>query len=134
MRSQSQSRLIAIDSIFRATMQQALAAQNATIRTGQPLEVAAHLVGDRPSGVTAPGTPLLDRASAVTLWTGVQPRLGVSSTDSNTPISLGIPAITIGRGGVGGQTHAPGEWWLDRDSYRAVQRALLIALAEAGYN
>lgn len=134
MRSQSQSRLIAIDSIFRSTMQQALAEQNAMIRTGEALTVSAELVGDRPSGVTAPGTPLLDRASAVTLWTGVQPRLGISSTDSNTPISLGIPAITIGRGGVGGQAHAPGEWWLDRDSYRAVQRALLIALAEAGYN
>jgi acetylornithine deacetylase/succinyl-diaminopimelate desuccinylase-like protein len=134
MRSQSQSRLLAIDSIFRTTMQQALVGQNATIRTGEPLTVSVDLVGDRPSGSTAPGTPLLDRASAVTLWTGIQPQLGTSSTDSNTPISLGIPAITIGRGGVGGQTHAPGEWWLDRESYRAVQRALLIALAEAGYN
>jgi di/tripeptidase len=115
-------------------MQQALVGQNAMIRTGERLTVSVDLVGDRPSGSTAPGTPLLDRASAVTLWTGIQPRLGASSTDSNTPISLGIPAITIGRGGDGGEAHAPGEWWLDRESYRAVQRALLIALAEAGYN
>lgn len=134
MRSQSQQRLLEIDSIFRATVQLALAEQNAGIRDGEPLSVTVDLVGDRPSGATVPGTPLLDRAVAVTLWSGVEPRLGSSSTDSNTPISLGIPAITIGRGGVGGDAHAPGEWWIDRDSWRAVHRALLIVLAEAGLN
>jgi tripeptide aminopeptidase len=134
MRSQSQARLLAIDSIFRATMTRALAHQNDGSRAGPPLEVSLERVGDRPSGVTAPGTPLLDRAVAVMLWSGVEPRLASSSTDSNTPISLGIPAITIDRGGVGGETHAPGEWWLDRDSYRAVQRALLILLSEAGFD
>jgi acetylornithine deacetylase/succinyl-diaminopimelate desuccinylase-like protein len=134
MRSQDQTRLLTIDSIFRATMTSALADQNVLVREGPALEVSVDLVGDRPSGVTSPGTPLLDRAMAATLWSGVEPRLGSSSTDSNTPISRGIPAITIGRGGVGGETHAPGEWWLDRESWRAVQRALLIALAEAGLN
>jgi tripeptide aminopeptidase len=130
MRSQSQERLLAIDEIFRATMQRALEEQNTMVRRGAPLELDLELVGDRPSGVTEPGTPLLDRAMAVTLWLGDEPRLGSSSTDSNTPISLGIPALTIGRGGVGGDAHAPSEWWLDRNAERAVQRALLILLAE----
>ncbi|HEX6133650.1 MAG TPA: M20/M25/M40 family metallo-hydrolase [Longimicrobiales bacterium] len=132
MRSLSQQRLLAIDSIFRATMQRAVDEHNARPHEGQPLTVRVELVGDRPSGTTAPGTPLLDRAVAVTLWSGVEPRLATSSTDANTPISRGIPAITIGRGGDGGNTHAPDEWWLDRDSWKAVQRALLIMLAEAG--
>jgi tripeptide aminopeptidase len=132
MRSQGQDRLLAIDALFRATMARALEEQNALVRRGQPLELELELVGDRPSGVTAPGTPLLDRAMAVTLWFGHEPQLGSSSTDANTPISLGVPAITIGRGGVGGEAHAPGEWWIDRDSEKAVQRALLIMLAEAG--
>jgi tripeptide aminopeptidase len=132
MRSQGQDRLLAIDALFRATMARALEEQNALLRRGQPLELELELVGDRPSGVTAPGTPLLDRAMAVTLWFGHEPQLGSSSTDANTPISLGVPAITIGRGGVGGEAHAPGEWWIDRDSEKAVQRALLIMLAEAG--
>jgi tripeptide aminopeptidase len=134
MRSQDQARLLALDSIFSATMQRALADQNAGLREGRPLKVSLDLVGDRPSGVTSPGTPLLDRAMAVTLWSGVEPRLASSSTDSNIPISLGIPAITIGRGGVGGDAHAPSEWWLDRESYRAIQRTLLIVLAEAGFS
>ena len=67
---------------------------------------------------------------AVTRTFGHEPQLGSSSTDSNIPISLGIPAVTIGRGGDGGEAHASGEWWRDVDSYKAVQRALLILLAE----
>jgi tripeptide aminopeptidase len=131
MRSVSQDRLLAIDSTFRATMQRALEEQNRYVRRGEALAVAVELVGDRPSGITEPGTPLLDRAMAVTRWFGLEPQLSTSSTDANIPISMGIPAITIGRGGVGGETHAPGEWWIDRDSWKAVQRALLIMLAEA---
>jgi tripeptide aminopeptidase len=130
MRSVSQERLLAIDALFRSTMQRALDQQNAMPRRGEPLRVEIELVGDRPSGETPRGTPLLERAIAVTQMFGHQPSLGASSTDSNTPIALGIPAITIGRGGVGGEAHAPGEWWLDRESWKAVQRALLIALAE----
>jgi tripeptide aminopeptidase len=132
MRSQSQDRLLALDSIFRAATHAAVAEQNRGIRRGEPLHLTLELVGDRPSGTTEPGTPLLDRAMAVTRWLGLEPQLGVSSTDANTPISLGIPAITIGRGGRGGEAHAPGEWWLDVDAPRSVHRALLILLAEAG--
>ncbi|MEX1181911.1 MAG: M20/M25/M40 family metallo-hydrolase [Gemmatimonadota bacterium] len=134
MRSQSQARLLALDSIFRASMQQAVAEQNRTVTTGVPIRLDVELVGDRPSGVTPPGTPLLERVIAVTRWFGDEPRLGSSSTDANTPIALGIPALTIGRGGIGGNSHAPDEWWLDVDSERAIKRALLIVLAEAGLN
>jgi tripeptide aminopeptidase len=132
MRSQDQERLLGIDSLFRATMQRALDEQNRGVRRGGPLSLHIEQVGDRPSGVTPRGTPLLERALAVTRWFGLEPVLGSSSTDANTPIALGIPAITIGRGGVGGEAHAPGEWWIDRDSEQAVQRALMILLAEAG--
>jgi tripeptide aminopeptidase len=134
MRSLSQERLLALDAIFRATMERSLAEQNQVHRRGEALTVDLELVGDRPSGITAPGTPLLDRAMAVTRWFGLEPQLSASSTDANTPIALGVPAITIGRGGVGGNTHAPDEWWIDRDSEKAVQRAMLIMLAEAGLN
>jgi tripeptide aminopeptidase len=132
MRSQDHERLLGIDSLFRVTMQRALEEQNRSVRRGPPLSLHIEQVGDRPSGTTPRGTPLLERAVAVTRWFGLEPELGSSSTDANTPIALGIPAITVGRGGVGGEAHAPGEWWIDRDSEKAVQRALLILLAEAG--
>ena len=41
---------------------------------------------------------------------GLTPELTASSTDSNLPMSLGIPAITIGSGGSGGRAHSLDEW------------------------
>jgi hypothetical protein len=34
----------------------------------------------------------------------------MGSTDSNIPISLGIPAVTLDSGGTGGRAHALDEW------------------------
>jgi len=90
------------------------------------------LVGDRPSGVLDPATPIVQRAQAAVRYLGLEPALEDGSTDSNIPISKGLPAITIGRGGASQGAHAPGEWWLDRNGALAVKNALLILLAEAG--
>ena len=49
------------------------------------------------------------------------------------PIALGLPAITIGRGGDGGKNHSLDEWWLNKDGYKAIHLALLVLLAETGY-
>jgi tripeptide aminopeptidase len=70
---------------------------------------------------------------AVTRHFGEEPRLSRSSTNSNIPISLGIPAVTIGRGGAGGENHSPDEWWINLDGHLAIQRALLILVAEARF-
>jgi len=133
MRSESQERLQEINQIFRAAMQQAVAEQNPVARRGDALTVELDRVGDRPSGETDPDAPLLRRAVAVTRHMGEEPSIGRSSTDSNIPISMGIPAVTVGRGGEGANGHAPDEWWRDTpDSHVAVQRALLLLVAEAG--
>jgi hypothetical protein len=64
---------------------------------------------------------------------GVEPDLQLSSTDANHPLSIGVPAITLSRGGVSANSHAPNESWRDVDSHVAVQVSLLTLLAEAGY-
>jgi acetylornithine deacetylase/succinyl-diaminopimelate desuccinylase-like protein len=132
MRSESPEALQRVDSVFRASMLRALADENRSATRGDSLAVVLERVGERPSGETATSAPLLQRALAATALLGHSPVLGRSSTDANLPISRGIPAITIGRGGEGGNTHAPEEWWRDVDSHVAVQRALLILLAEVG--
>lgn len=133
MRSVDQERLLAIDSLFRATAAEALAEQNELRRGGPPLEVEVELVGDRPSGEIPPEDPLVQRAGASALHLGYEPELERSSTDANIPISRGIPAATIGGGGVGRGAHSPEECWHDPgDAHRAVQRALLLLLAQAG--
>jgi hypothetical protein len=69
---------------------------------------------------------------AVTRFFGEEPSLSRSSTNSNIPISLGIPAITIGGGGVGRGAHTLDEWFINQDGPVGVQRTLLIALSQVG--
>jgi acetylornithine deacetylase/succinyl-diaminopimelate desuccinylase-like protein len=131
MRSESPERLDGIDSIFQASVRRAVDEQNATRRHGNPVTVVVEMIGDRPSGTTDPNTPLVSRAAASARLFGSEPRFGISSTDSNIPIALGVPAITIGRGGAGGGGHSLREWWLNKDGHVAIQNALTIAVAEA---
>lgn len=132
MRSGSPERLAGIDSLFQRAVSRARDEQNAMRRAGPPLTVDVALVGDRPSGVLDPATPIVQRAQAAVRYLGLTPALEDGSTDSNIPIARGIPAITIGRGGSSQGAHSPGEWWVDRNGAVAVQNALLILLAEAG--
>ena len=132
MRSESPESLARIEAAFLAAMDRALEEENGLRREGAPLTVEKAKIGDRPSGEGDPGTPLIQRALAATAAFGVDGELDRSSTDSNIPISLGIPAVTIGRGGVGGNGHAPDEYWVNRDGHLAIQRALLLVTAEAG--
>jgi di/tripeptidase len=90
------------------------------------------MIGDRPSGEIATDDPLVQRAVAATRLLGLEPSLGRSSTDSNVPISLGIPAVTLGGGGISGGTHSPDEWFVNDNGPRGIQRVLLIVLAQAG--
>jgi len=133
MRSESPESLTRIAEAFENAVAEAVEEENGIRREGPPLELVLDRVGDRPSGEGDPEMPLIQRAMAVTRFMGETPRLSRSSTNANIPISLGIPAVTIGRGGVGGNNHSPEEWWINRDGYKGIQRALLILLAEAGF-
>ena len=58
---------------------------------------------------------------------------GASSTDSNIPMSLGIPAITIDGGGEGKGAHSITESYDDgKEGYKGPQWALLIVSALSG--
>ena len=97
------------------------------------IAIAGTAEGLDQEGELDPSTPVIQRALAATAEFGVQGELARSSTDSNVPIALGIPAVTIGRGGQGANGHAPDEFWINVDAYLAVQRALVLVLAEAGF-
>ncbi|MGQ0815197.1 MAG: M20/M25/M40 family metallo-hydrolase [Gemmatimonadota bacterium] len=132
MRSESASRLAGIDSIFHVSMVEALNGQNERRTAGPELSLEARLIGERPSGITAGHTPIVQRALAATRAFGLTPRLDSSSTDANVPISRGVPAITLGRGGRAGRTHSTDEWWLNENGTRGIKRLLYVLLAEAG--
>lgn len=132
MRSESPEKLKGIDALLQAAVQRALREENAIKRAGPDLTVTVKLVGDRPSGRTEATTPLVQRAMAVTQYVQAEPMLSASSTDANIPIAKGVPAITIGSGGVGGGAHSLNEWWLNDKGVLGMERILLVLLAEAG--
>lgn len=132
MRSVSPASLDRIDAALKASVQRALDEENALRREGEPLTVDVDQIGNRPSGELPDDLPLIQRAIASTTAFNSPTTLSRSSTDSNIPISLGVPAVTIGRGGEGAHAHAPNEWWINRDGHLAIQRALLLVVAEAG--
>jgi tripeptide aminopeptidase len=65
---------------------------------------------------------------------GFSPTYSVGSTDSNLPISLGVPAITVDSGGSGGRAHALDEWINveKTNSVRGINLVMTTLLALAG--
>ena len=125
-------RLDTLQDIVNRTMKAALDEQNKMRRAGRPLSLKVEVIGDRPSGELSPEIPLAQRAMAALEPYGIEPRITRGSTNANTPISLGIPAVTIGRGGDGGWAHSLLEWWANKEGYKATQYALLLLVAESG--
>ena len=132
MRSHSPASLSVIEEAFLDAMRRGLAEENELRREGPPLELDAAKIGDRPSGELDPSLPLIQRAMAATAHYGVEGQIARSSTNSNIPISLGVPAVTLGRGGEGFGGHSPQEGWRNAEGHLAIQRALLVVVAEAG--
>jgi len=132
MRSHGVETLGAIDAILQGAVQRAVAEENDLRTRGEALTVDVELVGDRPSGEIAEDDPFVQQAAAVTRALGMEPSFGRSSTDANIPISMGIPAITIGGGGQGVGAHSLDEWFRNVDGPLGVQRVLLVVLAQVG--
>tara|TARA_X000001036_G_scaffold430570_1_gene463454 strand:+ start:2547 stop:3830 length:1284 start_codon:yes stop_codon:yes gene_type:complete len=133
IRSVDPSRLDEMEEILQNSVKEALDDQNNRKRMGDNLTYVIDKIGNRPSGELSPSLPLVQRAMAVTKHFGVTPRLTRGSTNSNIPISLGIPSVTIGRGGKGGNVHSLAEWWYNDRGYRSIQLSLLLVLMEAGF-
>ena len=133
MRSESPDALNKLVADFQAVVREAVAQENAARSTKEgKVEADVKLIGDRPSGETPVNSPLVQSATAVLKSFGLTPRYGISSTDSNIPISLGLPAITIGRG-PSERSHALDEWTdVEKTSaVKAAQVAMAIVFAAA---
>lgn len=132
MRSVSQQQLQRIDQLLHEAAEKGLAEANEIKTVGGDLTVDMDMIGDRPSGEISPDTPFIQRAIAASRYFGFEPDLRRSSTDSNVPISMGIPSMTLGGGGSSGGSHSLDEWWYNDDGYIGIQRAFLILISEAG--
>lgn len=111
MRSVSADALAALERRFLAIVAASVEAENKARSTREgPVKADPKPIGDRPAGTTPESSELVQTARAAVKAHGLQPELAASSTDANLPMSLGIPAITIGSGGSGGRAHSLDEW------------------------
>jgi acetylornithine deacetylase/succinyl-diaminopimelate desuccinylase-like protein len=100
--------------------------------SGTSLGCEFEQVGDRPSGETSVESRIVQTAIECSRALGIEPRLDCSSTDSNIPISLGVPAITIGAGGMSSNCHTLAEWYEPVGRELGLKRLLLLAVSLAG--
>ena len=135
LRSAAESELQRLDAFFRRAVRDAVDEENGTRRAGDPLlKLKVDLIGERPSGETPADAPLVELAIEATKLLGGEPRLDRASTDSNLPISMGIPAITLGAGGSSAFSHSLDEWYDPRGRDLGLKRGLLVILGVVGLN
>jgi acetylornithine deacetylase/succinyl-diaminopimelate desuccinylase-like protein len=131
LRSSDAVSLAALDARFQRAVDAAVTEENDRWRSPGAITAIRERVGDRPAGSTPAGSPILRTAEAVHRALGLRFVLSESSTDANIPMSLRIPAITIGGGGRGTDAHAVTESFDTTDSWVGTQRVLLLTIALA---
>lgn len=135
LRSEGNDELDELSESFLELVGDAAAAENAARSTGQgEIKVEVEMIGERPSGETPLDSPIVQLTTEAYRAFEIEPSYNRSSTDSNIPINLGIPAITIDRGGMGGRSHSLDEWVdVSRpETVKGVQVVLTTILALAG--
>ena len=132
IRSESPERIEELAQLLTASVERALENENAHASGGK---VTAKIrdIGARPGGQLADDAPLLRFLRAVDGHLSVRSKVDCASTDANIPLSLCIPAVSIGAGGQGGGAHTPGEWFHPDGRDTGLKRILLtlcLMLAE----
>lgn len=96
------------------------------------LRTEVELLGYRPAGQIPEESAIVRVARSATAAVGAEPVLEAHSTDANYPISIGIPALTLGVGAPQRDTHSLRESFDTTGAWRGVARALLTVLGLAG--
>ncbi len=131
MRSADKASLDALNEKFKAALNEAVAEENKRWNNRGAVSVSPEMVGVRPAGQTPKDSPIVQTAMAVSKAMGIPEALREGSTDSNVPMNLGIPAITISGGGSGTGAHSLNETFDSTDSWRGTQRGILLAVSLA---
>ena len=126
IRSEDPARIEALSRALDRAVARSEERENARAAGGK---VAARVkeIGNRPAGRLAENSPLLATLRGVDAHLGIRARSDAASTDANIPLSMGIPAISIGAGGSGGGAHTTGEWYQPQGRDLGLKRVLLTA-------
>ena len=125
--------LLKLEARLLDLVKEAVADENARWKSDK-MSVEVRLIGDRPAGIVSMDSPIVQATQRAVAAITRAPRatFAGSSTNSNIAMSLGIPAVTIGGGGEGGNWHSRNEWYKPTDAWMGPQNALLTVLMLSG--
>ena len=126
LRSEDSAKIDELAASLAAAVDRALQIENQRA-AGAKLTARVKEIGSRPAGRLPDGAPILEFLRAVDAHLGIRGRLDCASTDANIPLSLGLPALSIGAGGQGGGAHTPQEWYSPEGRDLGLKRILLLA-------
>jgi len=124
IRSEVPARIDQIVELLTGSVERAVETENERSTAGK---VTARIkeIGSRPGGKLPEDAPILQFMRAVDNHLGIRSYLDCASTDANIPLSLGLPAISIGAGGQGAGAHTPREWFHPEGRELGLRRILL---------
>ncbi|MFV0480730.1 MAG: M20/M25/M40 family metallo-hydrolase [Campylobacteraceae bacterium] len=132
MRSTDAKELLKLEKQILDAIDKSVVEENDRWNIEPKITVEKKKIGDRPAGSVTNDSPILQAALISQREVDVKSTLVSASTDANIPVSLGIPALTVGKGGVCKASHSLDEYYENKDAYKGAQNALLLALGLAG--
>ena len=133
LRSENETELGRLETSLRDAMQAGMAAEIAARRSAAgTLQMKVRSLGARPAGRLPDSSPLLQTVREVDRFLQNSSRIESSSTDANLPLSMKIPAVSLGGGGKGGGAHTLAEWYDPAGRELGLKRLFLTTAAIAG--
>ncbi len=138
LRSESEAELASLEALLRDAVKAGIDEEMSAARergmagAANLLILKINVLGVRPAGELPENSPLLAALLAADSQLGNRSRRERSSTDANIPLSLGIPAISLGAGGRSGGAHTLEEWYDPAGRELGLQRVALTVLSVAG--
>lgn len=113
IRSESPERMDELSESLTDAVERAMASENERSGRRGTARITAKIreIGSRPGGRLPETSPLLVALRSVDAYMGIRATIDCASTDANIPLSLGLPAVSIGAGGLGGGAHTSSEWF-----------------------
>ena len=123
-----------MDKELHKVIKQAVEEENVRWDASKPqIKVQIEGRGVRPAGAQPKDCAIVKAAFRAAELLGIEPEYRYeSSTDANIPISMEIPAITVGRGGEEDGIHTLQEWYEPKEAWLGPQRDLLLMILLAG--
>jgi acetylornithine deacetylase/succinyl-diaminopimelate desuccinylase-like protein len=133
-RSTSPDQLLRLEVALHRAVEDAVERANAAAKTRLipskgSLSFSIQKIGDRPAAQLPADSTLLETLRGVDRHLGLRTDLRLGSTDANIPLSLRVPALSMGSGGEGGGAHTKSEWYSAKDREVGLKRVLLLTLA-----